>query len=1024
MSASPNSKNEVKQLNRYPGLRPFVKNDNIIFFGRNTETEQLLDSIRVNQSFILFGKSGLGKSSLINAGIVPRLTAENYCPVLIRFYNAKRDPHEIVTEELQKYIGEENINSSSASQKHTLSQLLSRWRGEQKPVLIFDQFEEFFYYDSKRRETFISELAFVVNNELVKGAEPAGNKPALSVKKIDVKLLFLIRSDRLNLMNEISEKIPGIFNNRYQLKPLLKEKAEQAVVLPAQIQDEESGQVFFKTKPYEYAPEAIQLILNSLSNKDGEIESSQLQIICQQLEEIALDRNAASNKKAKTNGDIVINIKDFDGEAGLKEILNKFYWKQLGKLAADSDILLLEKLGKESQPSEPAAKPGSSQRKAAPVDNIVVIQVRKLIENELVSGGKRIIQSETKVREFLQDIYPPVTIVNEKDKADVIIDKLLDLRLIREEDSHLGKVYEVSHDTLLESIIRARAERKKKEDVEKLRAGEKLLAEQKRKTDREEKLKVKAREEREAATAAKNEAVQAQKKAKKAEKEALKAKQKAEEERARAEEERERAVEAEHKSNRHLRYAILSLIAAAVLGGVVLYEYISVKKEKSKSQANYVQLLKFNAARAYSDDNHALAFNLAQQADSLLDDNHQLVDSFLHTWSLKEYSGKTVQTSIDEKTIACQYGNATLQVFHIKDSLRKNNPGVTFMNADDYMLANDGSSVAVVDTTLKTICFYQLYNANKDLDTQLLWKQKFTNPVSQRKWMNNSYFVSSRPDSSVQIIGFRNHTDTVLYNKEFGYNDLYYLDKTKLYLFSYSSSSNYFTIEINLKENSVRSILGSNLLTDYTQRETGFLYKKDEHLICRLSGDSISRIIDTKKLAPDNMFYNLFETSSYYVLISRNGYILVNKVDNRSGNPPAFFRPDIPSTFSFIEYSNEQPMFVSKDSLKLMTAAGHFVKQPINFGNVQPKKALLNDYIYAYLSADGKKIYCTFDSHSINGIIYLYPSPRFYNLDAKIDIVVAKLRTIDLFISGNGLANIDNITKDRAYWQNYYEPPN
>lgn len=244
MNASYVNRNELRHINRYPGLRPFVKNDNVIFFGRNTETEQLLDSIRVNKTFILFGKSGLGKLSLINADIIPRLMVENYYPVLIRFYNTKKDPADIVGDELKKHISKNALSSSDNRQKSDLSNLLSRWDKEQKPILIFDQFEEFFYYDTKKREALISELAFIVINDLFIQKEQANSQPRLPLQRKDVKLLFLIHSDRLNLMNEISERIPGIFNNRFQLKPLLKEKAEQAMVLPAQIPDIESDHLF------------------------------------------------------------------------------------------------------------------------------------------------------------------------------------------------------------------------------------------------------------------------------------------------------------------------------------------------------------------------------------------------------------------------------------------------------------------------------------------------------------------------------------------------------------------------------------------------------------------------------------------------------------------------------------------------------------------------------------------------------------------------------------------------------------
>lgn len=205
------------------------------------------------------------------------------------------------------------------------------------------------------------------------------------------------------------------------------------------------------------------MILHSLSNKDGEIESSQLQIICQELEEIAENKFSINKTEKGEVAEITIETSDFGGQAGIKEILNRFYWKQIDKLACDKELMQLEKEGRKSAGLPSATKYYNSKKYSTPADNNVVVQIRILIENELVSGNKRIIQSETKVREFLQNVYPSVTQIGDRDKADVIIDKLLDLRLIREEDSHLGKVYEISHDTLLESVIKARAERRKKQ---------------------------------------------------------------------------------------------------------------------------------------------------------------------------------------------------------------------------------------------------------------------------------------------------------------------------------------------------------------------------------------------------------------------------------------------------------------------------------------------------------------------------------------------------------------------------------
>ena len=61
----------------FPGLRPFTHQDAPIFFGRGRETDDLLDRLRDSaQGFIaVVGASGSGKSSLVWAGLIPRLLA-------------------------------------------------------------------------------------------------------------------------------------------------------------------------------------------------------------------------------------------------------------------------------------------------------------------------------------------------------------------------------------------------------------------------------------------------------------------------------------------------------------------------------------------------------------------------------------------------------------------------------------------------------------------------------------------------------------------------------------------------------------------------------------------------------------------------------------------------------------------------------------------------------------------------------------------------------------------------------------
>src|SRR5262249_12926744 len=60
----------------YPGLRAFEKNEWVIYFGREKATEKVVSKLLDAQFVALHGDSGCGKSSLVRAGVLPRLERE------------------------------------------------------------------------------------------------------------------------------------------------------------------------------------------------------------------------------------------------------------------------------------------------------------------------------------------------------------------------------------------------------------------------------------------------------------------------------------------------------------------------------------------------------------------------------------------------------------------------------------------------------------------------------------------------------------------------------------------------------------------------------------------------------------------------------------------------------------------------------------------------------------------------------------------------------------------------------------
>ena len=68
----------------WPGLLAFGEADRDFFFGRDTEAEDLLDLVTDHRFTTLYGLSGLGKTSLLNAGLFPRLRQRGFLPVRLR----------------------------------------------------------------------------------------------------------------------------------------------------------------------------------------------------------------------------------------------------------------------------------------------------------------------------------------------------------------------------------------------------------------------------------------------------------------------------------------------------------------------------------------------------------------------------------------------------------------------------------------------------------------------------------------------------------------------------------------------------------------------------------------------------------------------------------------------------------------------------------------------------------------------------------------------------------------------------
>jgi len=402
----------METLHRYPGAQPFRDDEfsRRTFFGREPASVALTDQILANRLVIVYAKSGLGKTSLLNAGVAPRLREAGSLPLFVRVNDIQRGPLFSVLEGVRAEAERQQVEyvPGDSSSLWSFFKTVEFWRNDLllTPVLILDQFEELFTLQSQEaREGFLSELGY-----LVRGVAPP-SQPNMDSNASEappsIRVVLSLREDFLGLLEEASDHIPEILDHRYRLAPLSHEMASKAITGPAAI---ESADV--STRAFRLEPEVVTSILNYLTKSTGgarglavqHVEPFHLQLICQRIERIA------AFKQGVSSGEIVISFKDLGGEAALAETLENFYTDAIRSL------------------------PARYLRGA----------VRVLCEQYLISPeGRRLSVEE---RELLRQLKLPRETLNQ----------LVERRLLRTDRRSDSTYYELSHDALVQPVLASR----------------------------------------------------------------------------------------------------------------------------------------------------------------------------------------------------------------------------------------------------------------------------------------------------------------------------------------------------------------------------------------------------------------------------------------------------------------------------------------------------------------------------------------------------------------------------------------
>jgi hypothetical protein len=141
--------------NPWPGLAAYDEGSQHFFFGREADSAELLRLVRLAPLVMLYGKSGLGKSSMLQAGVFPALREARYLPVYLRLDYSDSSRLPPLQQAQQRLIDEAHAHGHDAPPFEAgegLWAYLQRserpiWTADNypvMPVLVFDQFEEVF----------------------------------------------------------------------------------------------------------------------------------------------------------------------------------------------------------------------------------------------------------------------------------------------------------------------------------------------------------------------------------------------------------------------------------------------------------------------------------------------------------------------------------------------------------------------------------------------------------------------------------------------------------------------------------------------------------------------------------------------------------------------------------------------------------------------------------------------------------------------------------------------------------------
>lgn len=215
----------VRRGGPFKFLEAFDTHDADVFFGREGEVARLYDLVARHPLVTLFGRLAVGKTSLLRAGLIPKLQqisrnieTEDELPWLPVYVSFGHHSGSEILQALAAQVEEVGYDPTSVAKAPDLLEAVRRCHEltNHRPVLLCDAAQELFLKLSRAaREELVCQIAAVVQDDFS-----------------HARVVLTLREDYLGELYEITDTLPKVFHNMLRLHKFTRQQAEDAIVKP------------------------------------------------------------------------------------------------------------------------------------------------------------------------------------------------------------------------------------------------------------------------------------------------------------------------------------------------------------------------------------------------------------------------------------------------------------------------------------------------------------------------------------------------------------------------------------------------------------------------------------------------------------------------------------------------------------------------------------------------------------------------------------------------------------------------